>query len=411
MAKPYEGTEQRSSGRLAGRTVALCVTGSVAAYKAAVLARLLVKEGASVVPVMTESATKFVGGATLSGLTGHAALGSAEMWSTPGELHVQLGGSADAVVVAPASADVLARLAQGRADDLVTALVLCTKGRVLAAPAMHPRMWTHPATQKNVETLRAQGRVEVIGPDVGVVASGDEGPGRMVEPEAILEAIVFALTPKDLEGVSLVVSAGPTLEDVDPVRFLSNRSSGKMGFAIAARGAARGAAVTLVAGPVQLQTPHGVTRVDVRTALEMQAALASARAKCDAVVMAAAVADYRPAAISSSKVKKQGEQASLDLVRNPDLLAEMGQARRGPRPVLVGFALETGTRQAIVAEARRKLREKKVDVVVANEASAAFGGDDNEITFVTENREERLPRASKVDLADALLDRIKSLLG
>jgi len=411
MARPHEGTEQRSSGRLTGRTVALCVTGSVAAYKAAVLARLLVKEGASVVPVMTESATKFVGGATLSGLTGNAALGAAEMWSTPGELHVQLGSTADAVVVAPASADVLARLAQGRADDLVTALVLCAKGPVLVAPAMHPRMWTHPATQKNVEGLRAQGRVTVVGPAVGAVASGDEGPGRMIEPEAILEAIVFAVTPKDLKGVRVVVSAGPTLEDLDPVRFLSNRSSGKMGFAIAARGAARGAEVTLVAGPVQLPTPHGVLRVDVRTAVEMQAALAQARASCDAVVMAAAVADYRPAATSGTKIKKKGEQTTLDLVQNPDLLAEMGMARTGPRPVLVGFALETGTRQAIVAEARRKLREKKVDVVVANEARTAFGGDDNEITFVTENREERLPRASKVDLADALLDRIKSLLG
>jgi len=179
----------------------------------------------------------------------------------------------------------------------------------------------------------------------------------------------------------------------------------------AARGAARGAEVTLVAGPVQLPTPHGVLRVDVRTALEMQAALAQARASCDAVVMAAAVADYRPAATSGTKIKKKGEQTTLDLVQNPDLLAEMGMARTGPRPVLVGFALETGTRQAIVAEARRKLREKKVDVVVANEARTAFGGDDNEITFVTENREERLPRASKVDLADALLDRIKSLLG
>ncbi|HSQ62125.1 MAG TPA: bifunctional phosphopantothenoylcysteine decarboxylase/phosphopantothenate--cysteine ligase CoaBC [Polyangiaceae bacterium] len=411
MARPHEGTEQRSSGRLTGRTVALCVTGSVAAYKAAVLARLLVKEGASVVPVMTESATKFIGGATLSGLTGNAALGAAEMWSTPGELHVQLGSTADAVVVAPASADVLARLAQGRADDLVTALVLCAKGPVLVAPAMHPRMWTHPATQKNVEGLRAQGRVMVVGPAVGPVASGDQGPGRMIEPEAILEAIVFAVTPKDLKGVRVVVSAGPTLEDLDPVRFLSNRSSGKMGFAIAARGAARGAEVTLVAGPVQLPTPHGVLRVDVRTALEMQAALAQARASCDAVVMAAAVADYRPAATSGTKIKKKGEQTTLELVQNPDLLAEMGMARTGPRPVLVGFALETGTRQAIVAEARRKLREKKVDVVVANEARTAFGGDDNEITFVTENREERLPRASKVDLADALLDRIKSLLG
>ena len=209
-----------------------------------------------------------------------------------------------------------------------------------------------------------------------------------------------------------MVTAGPTLEDMDPVRFLGNRSSGKMGFAIAARAAARGADVELIAGPVHLATPPRVARTDVRSALDMAAALTEAmKAPCDALVMAAAVADYRFAVESPGKVKKSGETTTVDFVRNPDLLAEVGAARKGRRPVLVGFALETGPRVQIVAEARRKLREKKVDVVVANEAQIAFGGDDNEMSFVTENRDDRLPRATKVDLADALLDRIKSLLG
>ena len=411
-----------SSGRLADKTVALCVTGSIAAYKAPMVARLLRKEGARVVPVMSSGAEKFLGAATLSGLTGQEVV--KDMFASAGEVHVALGAQADAVVIVPATADVLARLAQGRADDLVTALVLCAKGRVLAAPAMHPRMWNNPATQRNVKELARLGRVELVGPAVGEVASGDEGPGRMAEPEAIVAAVVLALTPKDLDGLSIVVTAGPTIEDMDPVRFLGNRSSGKMGFAIAERAAARGARVTLVAGPVSLPTPPRVERLDVRSALEMQATLAklgacvdgsaaggTSQTKIDAIVMAAAVADYRFAETSVTKVKKGGDTASMELVKNPDLLAAIGAARKGARPVLVGFALETGTRAQVVAEARRKLREKKVDVVVANEARVAFGGDDNEISFVTENRDERLPRASKIDLADALLDRIKSLLG
>jgi len=398
-----------SSGRLSGRTIALCVTGSVAAYKAAMVVRLLRKEGARVVPVMSATAEKFLGAATLSGLTGEEVLG--DMFAVAGEAHVALGASADAVVIAPATADVLARLAQGRADDSITALVLCAKGRVLAAPAMHPRMWTHPATQRNVKELEKLGRVEMVGPAVGAVASGDEGPGRMAEPEAIVAAVVLALTPKDLDGLRVVVTAGPTLEDMDPVRFLGNRSSGKMGFAIAERAAARGASVVLVAGPVALPTPPRVVRVDVRSALEMQAELAKAALATDAIVMAAAVADYRFQETKDAKVKKGGETISLALTRNPDLLAELGAARKGSRPILVGFALETGTRAEIVAEARRKLREKKVDVVVANDARVAFGGEDNEISFVSENRDDRLPRAAKIDLADALLDRIKSLLG
>lgn len=391
--------------------VALCVTGSIAAYKAAHVARLLVKAGARVLPVMTASAAHFLGPATLSGITGEPVRTS--MWdaSFAGEMHVAIADQVDVVLVVPATADLLARLAQGRADDLVAALGLVARGPVLVAPAMHPRMWLHPATQRNVETLRADGRVEILGPATGLVANGDQGPGRMLEPEEIVAAAYAAVAPKDLSGKRILVTAGPTVEDLDPVRFLGNRSTGKMGFAIAARAAARGAEVMLVAGPVELATPPRVRRTDVRGALSMREAMNEAVASgVDAVVMAAAVADYRPAQTSVTKVKKQGERESIEVLRNPDLIAELGRARSGKRPVLVAFALETGAHAHVVVEARRKLEQKRVDLVVANEASSAFGGEDNEVTFVSLDREEHLPRASKTVLADALLDRIQSLL-
>jgi phosphopantothenoylcysteine decarboxylase/phosphopantothenate--cysteine ligase len=402
-------------GPLSGRTIALCVTGSIAAYKAVELARLLVKVGAKVLPVMTASAARFVGPVTFAGITGEAV--ASDMWdpSFAGEMHVRLAEQADAVAIVPATADVLARLAQGRADDLVSALALCARGPVLAAPAMHPRMWEHPATQRNVTELGAQKRVALVGPVSGEVASGESGMGRMAEPEAIAAAIVASLAPRDFTGLRVVVTAGPTLEDVDPVRFLGNRSTGKMGFAIAERAAARGAEVTLVAGPVSLPTPHGVKRVDVRGAVTMRQALWQALgvdlSRADALVMAAAVADHRPVETSATKVKKGDEHVTLELVRNPDLLAEVGAARAGARPVLVGFALETEGGDALVAYARRKLSEKRVDMVVANEAGDAFGREDNRAMLVTAAEAKPLPTMSKSSLADVVLDRVRGLVG
>ena len=401
-------------GPLSGRTVALGVTGSIAAYKAVEVARLLVKAGARVLPVMTASATRFVGAVTLAGISGEAV--ATDMWdaSFAGEMHVRIAERADLVAIVPATADVLARLAHGRADDLVTALALCARGPVLAAPAMHPRMWEHPATQANVAALAAQKRVTLVGPVSGEVASGDVGMGRMVEPEAIVAAIATLLSPRDLAGLRFVVTAGPTLEDVDPVRFLGNRSSGRMGFAIAERAAARGADVTLVAGPVALATPHGVRRVDVRSAVAMRAALWQALgldlSRADALLMAAAVADHRPAEPSASKVKKSADRLAIELVKNPDLLAEVGAARAGKKPVLVGFAVETERGDALVAYGRRKLFEKKVDLVVANEASDSFGRDDNRATLVSRDAAEPLPTLTKSSLADLLLDRVRVLL-
>jgi phosphopantothenoylcysteine decarboxylase / phosphopantothenate---cysteine ligase len=412
---------------LHGRTIALCVTGSVAAYKAVELARLLLKAGAGVLPVMTASAARFVGPVTLAAICGEAV--ASEMWdaSFAGEMHVRIAERADLVAIVPATADVLARLAHGRADDLVTALALCATGPVLAAPAMHPRMWEHPATRRNLAELGAQGRVTLVGPVRGEVASGDVGLGRMAEPDTIVTSVTALLSAgespprRDLAGTRVVVTAGPTLEDIDPVRFIGNRSSGKMGFAVAERAAARGADVTLIAGPVSLATPSGVRRVDVRGAVEMRAvlrdALGSDLSKADALVMTAAVADHRPAETAASKIKKSDVGATIALVKNPDLLAEVGALRAARedagdkrRPVLIGFAVETAGGEELVAYARRKLEEKRLDLVVANEAADSFARDANRATFVTRAGAEVLPEMSKVKLSDMILDRAIAFL-
>lgn len=398
---------------LAGKTVALAVTGSIAAFKAPLVARLLIERGARVLPLMTRSATRFLGPVTLSGLTGEAV--AVDMWdaNVAGELHVDIAQRSDLVAIVPATADVLARIASGRADDLVAALALVSSKPLVIAPAMHPHMWSHPATQANVETIGRHGRARFVGPVDGLVASGERGVGRMAEPDAIVAAIEEAWKAPDLSGLRVVVSAGPTIEDLDPVRFLGNRSSGKMGFAIAERAARRGARTILVAGPVALPTPTGVERVDVRSALEMQDALAAVLGAdlsgADALVMAAAVADYRPATKSANKLKKEGDRSTLELVRNPDLLAQIGAARRGAKPVLVGFAVETGDDAAVVAYARGKLAAKRVDLIVANRADDAFGRDDNRVSFVSATSVETSPTMDKGALADRILDRVRSL--
>ncbi len=395
-------------------TVALAISGSIAAYKAVEIARRLMAAGAQVKPVMTSSAERFVGALTLSGICGTPVVRDMFDAAYPGEVHVDLGRSVDLVLIAPATADTLARLAQGRADDIVAALVLSAACPVLVAPAMHTRMWRHPATQRNVATLLSDGRIKLIGPVEGALASGESGIGRLADPADIVTAALREIgAARDLAGLRVVVTAGPTVEDLDPVRFLSNRSSGRMGFAIAERAARRGAEVTLVAGPVELATPIGVTRVDVRSTLDMQSALAAAMGpdlgSADVLVMAAAVADYAPRERHATKIKKAGDKASLDLTRNPDLLADIGNARTGSRPLLVGFAVETAELGALVAYARQKLTEKKIDFVVANPAAEAFGGDTNRATFVTDAGADSLSPMSKMDLADRILDRVRAL--
>lgn len=399
-------------------TVALVVTGSIAAYKAPFVARGLLAKGVTVLPVMTRSAERFIGRATLSGLTQQPVHMDA-FEAEHGELHVDLAARADLVAIVPATADILSRMASGRADDLAAALLLTTRRSVVVAPAMHPAMWSHPATLANVRLLEERG-VTFIGPVDGPVASGDHGVGRMAEPEAVVEGILRALergARRDLEGRHVVVSAGPTVEDVDPVRFISNRSTGKMGFALAEAAARRGARVTLVTGPVALATPASVERVDVRSALSMQAALDEALGpnldRADALVMTAAVGDYRVRTPHAEKLKRGADPLSLELVANPDLLATIGARRAalGARlPVLVGFAVETGADEAIAAEGQRKLAAKGVDLVVANPAAESFGREDNRAFIVRADGVESPGRRSKRALAELILDQVATEL-
>ena len=412
MDEAPERTPVAARPRLVGRRLTLCVSGSIAAYKAAALARLLLREGALVQPLMTPSAERFLGQATLAGLTGRPV--QHDLFGGAGEPHVDLARWSELLVIAPATADLLARLAQGRADDLISATALCARCPILVAPAMHPAMWSHPLTQHNVERLRRVPDWHFLGPVIGEVASGETGMGRMLEPELIATAVVQRLTQSggapdasvDLDGLQLVVTAGPTIEDVDPVRALTNRSSGKMGFAIAESAARRGARVTLIAGPVALSTPPGVDRVDVRSALDMKAALARVlgdpQAPVAGLVMCAAVADYRPREVSPSKLKRSTSNLVIELVPNPDLLAELGASRTGTRPFLLGFAVETETGERLVAAGRAKLAQKRVDAIVANAASDALGTDETRAVLVTRDGEQPLGPGSKAAVADQI---------
>ncbi|HEU5075048.1 MAG TPA: bifunctional phosphopantothenoylcysteine decarboxylase/phosphopantothenate--cysteine ligase CoaBC [Polyangiaceae bacterium] len=395
----------RTELELTGKRFVLCVTGSIAAYKAIVLLRLLLKHGAKVSVVITASAEKFVQTSTFSALTGEAT--HSEMFGQPGEPHVDLARSADAVLIVPATADCLARLAHGLANDLISALVLAARCPVLIAPAMHPAMWEHPRTQHNVLILQSQTNVTLVGPVAGEVASGEYGLGRMAEPEDIFAAIMESVTPDDLGGRHVVITAGPTREAIDPVRYLSNRSSGKMGFALAERAAQRGARVTLIAGPVQQRTPRGVERINVVSALEMQEALAnvfgSNLANADVLIMAAAVADYRALDPSPDKLKRSDRALTLELSPNPDILAGIAARRTGKSPVLVGFALETADEAELFGLARQKLIKKRVDMIVANRSEAL---DSNESTALLVSVRDcvELGVRTKTALADDIMN-------
>jgi phosphopantothenoylcysteine decarboxylase/phosphopantothenate--cysteine ligase len=383
------------------------VGGGIAAFKAVELVRELMRRGASVRVTMTPSAARFVGPVTFTGLTGKPPV--LDLWdaSYAGEVHVELAAWADALVIAPATANLLARAASGMADDAVLATLRCTDVPVLFAPAMHHRMWKSGATQRAVKHLTEDGG-RFVGPVHGKLASGEEGMGRMSEPSDIVDKLTTLLSPEagDLAGLTVLVSAGPTVEDLDPVRFLSNRSSGRMGYAIAERAAKRGARVILVSGPVSLAAPHGCELVNVRSALDMHAAVMKEREQADAIVMTAAVADYRPSAPHTQKLKK-ADTLTLELVKNPDILADLGAARAGSRPVLVGFALET---QNVIEYAREKLEKKRVDLVVANHASDGLGGDTNVATLVHAQGEDPLGKLKKHELADRIWDAVLARL-
>jgi phosphopantothenoylcysteine decarboxylase/phosphopantothenate--cysteine ligase len=398
-----------TSDALAGRRVLLGVTGGIAAYKVAHLARLLVAAGADVRVVMTESATRFVGPDTFAALTGKPVHTS--LWEAPGTVpHVRIANETELAVVAPATANVIAKLARGLADDLLTSTLLESTCPLVVAPAMHTGMWEHPATRENVQTLEARG-VTFVGPASGALAAGDSGIGRMAEPKEILAAAqAVAARARDLAGRRILVTAGPTHEPIDPVRFVGNRSSGKMGVAIATEAAARGAEVTLVRGPGTVEPPSAVITVNVETAEQMRDAVLRAFEDSDALVMAAAVADFRPVGVAPQKIKKDVGLSSIELEPTVDILRELAALRSGR--VLIGFAAETID---LEAAGRGKLDAKDLDVIVVNEVGregTGFGSDTNDAMILTRaGDDEPLRTWTKDELASAICDRLAKLLG
>ncbi|HEX9235241.1 MAG TPA: bifunctional phosphopantothenoylcysteine decarboxylase/phosphopantothenate--cysteine ligase CoaBC [Actinomycetota bacterium] len=392
---------------LAGRRVLLGVAGGIAAYKVAILTRLLVEAGAEVQVVMTAAATRFVGPDTFAALTRHP-VHSGVFERTDEVLHVRLAHEADVVVVAPATANVVAKLALGLADDLVTSTLLEARCPLVVAPAMHTGMFEHAATQEHLRTLVERGAV-VVGPATGPLAAGDTGIGRMSEPEEIFAAVLAAVGPSDLSGRTILVTAGPTHEPIDPVRFVGNRSSGRMGFAVASEASRRGATVTLIAGPVSLADLPGMEVIRVETAEQMAQAVLERSSSADAVVMAAAVADFRPDRTAAHKLKKDQGPPDLTLVPTTDILGTLG--KRKEHQVLVGFAAET---QDLDASARRKLVEKNLDLIVVNEVGrpgTGFGSTTNRAAILAAAGEDAPVREwTKAELAAAICDRIAARL-
>ncbi|MCE2714993.1 MAG: bifunctional phosphopantothenoylcysteine decarboxylase/phosphopantothenate--cysteine ligase CoaBC [Acidibacter sp.] len=390
------------------RRIVLGVSGGIAAYKAPDLVRRLRERGAEVQVVMTAGAQRFVTPTTFQAVAGREV--RAELWDPAAEAamgHIELARWADLILLAPATADLIARLASGRADDLLATLVLATDAKVALAPAMNRLMWAHPATQANIAILRHRG-VEVLGPGRGAQACGETGDGRMLEPLEIVSGVERLLPAAEstvLAGKHVLITAGPTRERLDPVRYISNRSSGKMGFALADAARAAGAEVTLVAGPVNLPTPTGVKRIDVESAAQMHAAVEAAVGLADVFIATAAVADYRPAVVAERKIKKSGERVEIVLERTPDILASV--AARAQRPFVVGFAAET---HDVETYARGKLESKNLDLIAANEVGddKAFDRDDNSLIVLW--REGRVPigPASKQVVAKELIELIAS---
>ncbi len=397
---------------LTGKHVVLGLSGGIACYKAADFIRELVKAGATVQVVMTAAAEHFITPTTLQALSNRRVYTSQWDVREPNAMaHINLTREADAIVVAPASADLIAKLAQGRADDLLSLMCLARPiGRcpLLVAPAMNREMWAHPATQRNLAQMQADGAT-MLGPGNGDQACGETGDGRMLEPAELLAELVAFFQPKLLQGKRVLITAGPTFEPIDPVRGITNRSSGKMGFAIARAAAEAGAQVTLVAGPVHLPTPRQVQRIDVTTAQQMFDATTGAASGHDVFVATAAVADWRPASFNEHKIKKQSgakTPPTFELTENPDILAAV--ARLAQPPFCVGFAAES---HDLLKHAREKLARKGVPLIVGNLGPATFGHDDNALTLVDANGERELPRADKLTLARRLIAEIASRLG
>ena len=402
---------------LSGKSILLIIGGGIAAYKSLELIRLIHKAGGRVTPVLTRAGEAFVTQLSISGLAGHKVYTDLFDLTDEAEMgHIQLSRSADLLVVAPATADLMAKMASGHANDLASTLLLATDTPVLIAPAMNVRMWQHPATQRNLVTLQQDG-ISVVGPDDGDMACGEFGPGRMSEPQAILDAIlkhpaISSQAPRPLSGARVLVTAGPTHEPIDPVRYIANRSSGKQGYAIAQALGDLGAEVTLISGPVTLASPTDVETIRVETAAEMKAAV-DACLPVQAAIFAAAVADWRVASASDQKIKKDGsgQVPALQMAENPDILRSVAQLPAGARPALVvGFAAETET---VIAHATAKRLRKGCDWIVANDVSpetGVMGGSYNTVTLITEDGADPWPEADKETVARKLADRVATHL-
>ena len=392
---------------LTDKRIVLGVTGGIAAYKACDLVRRLVKQGAKVRVVLTENAARFVPPLSFEALSGNPAY--TDTFAPRAQMeHIALARWADAFAIAPATANCLAKLACGIADDLLSTTALAMTAPLLIAPAMNANMWRHPATQQNLKTLLARG-ARTVEPDSGRLACGDDDVGRMAQPESIVAALDALLNPRqDLAGLRVLVTAGPTVERIDPVRYITNRSSGKMGYAIAEAARDRGARVTLVSGPVQLSAPAGVEVVYVESSAQLCKAVLERGAEADAVIQAAAPADFRPAQTAAHKIKKTGEGMTLALENTVDIAAELGRRKR-PGQVLVAFAAETDD---LLENAKGKLERKNADLVVANDVSrsdAGFGVDTNAVTLITREGARALPLMSKREAADGILDLVAEL--
>jgi phosphopantothenoylcysteine decarboxylase/phosphopantothenate--cysteine ligase len=398
---------------LRGKSIVVGVTGGIAAYKAAELVRLLVRKEAFVRVAMTANAVRFIGPVTFEALTGQRVI--YDMYGQEGTAmeHIRWGQEADLVVIAPATANFIAKYANGIADDFLTTMMLAASARVLICPAMNTKMLLHPATRENMDILVKRG-VYIMAPGEGELACGTSGAGRLPEPEEILEVVEAVSSKKDLEGLKILVTAGPTVEPIDPVRFITNRSTGKMGYAIAGAAARRGAGVTLISGPTNIRPPSGVEMRPVRSAEEMRSAVLESFSGCDMVIKAAAVSDYRPAMFLEEKMKKGPQHLVLEMVKNPDILAEIGllagrETERRQR-VLVGFAAETAD---LLENAKAKLTSKGLDMIVANDVSrkdAGFATDTNLVRLLfRDGGVEEPPLMSKTDVAELILDRAEEI--
>ena len=386
------------------------ISGGIAAYKAAELVRLFIKAGADIEVAMTQNATRFVTATTFEALSGNKVISDMFQHEGPDLEHITWAQGSDLIIIAPATANIIAKIAHGIGDDFLSTLLLAATARILVCPAMNSQMYLNPAVQNNLRLLSQRG-ITVMDPTQGVLACKTEGPGRLPDPEDIFELASALISKQDLAGLQVMISAGPTIEPIDPVRYITNRSSGKMGYALARAARQRGATVTLISGPTNLRPPTGVSFNSVKTAEEMRQAIMKYHHACDIIIKAAAVADYKVDQIAREKIKKAGNDLTLKLIKNPDILAQLGAEKKKYKYILVGFAAET---QNLLQNAQNKLIDKNLDIIVANDVSrddAGFDTDNNKIKMIfKDGREEDSPLIPKDQVANLILDRIKGLL-